>query len=343
MSNLYSTKTNLPLFFTQKTYQESANFLKSKLPKNLQTIDIGIICGSGLGGLADLVSDKVEIEYKFATSQPKDIPHFAISTTPGHVGKLVFGKLRGHRVICMVGRKHIYEGHHVIHTTYPVRVMHSMGVQTLLVTNAAGGLNPSFHVGEFMVISDHASMPGLSALNPLIGPNIEEFGPRFPPMSDAYSLDLRVLAFLAAKKIGLPTEGGPEGRALREGVYGFVVGPSFESRAEARFLRDSLGVDVVGMSTVSEVIVARHCGMDVLGLSLVTNMVVNSKSSSAKDIAEKYLKENEVAVGGRLVKGLVDHDGAAANHEEVLTTGLARVEDFQNLVVAILELMPLKI
>ncbi|KAJ3122587.1 hypothetical protein HK098_002723, partial [Nowakowskiella sp. JEL0407] len=322
--------------------------------------DIGIICGSGLGGLANLLQDSVEFHYK-------DIPHFAVSTTPGHVGKLVIGKLAGRKVVCMVGRKHMYEGHHAIHTTYPIRIMKTLGVETLIVTNAAGGLNSSYHIGEFMVISDHVSLPGLSAFNPLIGPNIDEFGPRFPAISDAYDLELRVLAFLAAKKIGLPVPGqdslgknlsvsesekvadGPviltqpvDGRGLREGVYGFVGGPSFESRAEARFLRDALGADVVGMSTVSEVIVARHCGMKVLGLSLVTNMVAVSVGADSKQIAERIWMTDGANVNFENIKKLrlIENESPVANHEEVLATGNARVDDFQKLVVSIVEMLP---
>ena len=166
----------------------------------------------------------------------------------GHEGKLVFGMLSGQPTVCMVGRKHMYEGHASIKTAYPIRVMSLLGAKTLIVTNAVGGLNLEYKVGDIMVISDHISFPGIAGQNPLIGKNIIEFGDRFPAISDAYEFDLRVLAFRAANLIGI------EDSVMKEGVYAYVAGPSFETRAEARFLK-AAGADVVGMSTVPEVIV----------------------------------------------------------------------------------------
>jgi len=187
----------------------------------------------------------------------------------GHAGKLVFGHLGESNMptVFMVGRYHFYEGHTLQHCTFPVRVMKVLGVEWLIVTNACGSLNPEHKVGDIAVLNDHLSVPGMSGFNPLIGANLDSFGPRFPAVSDAYTYALRRIAFEAAFSIGWAEDD------IREGVYAFVAGPSYETRAEARQLA-AMGADVVGMSTVPEVIVARHSGIKVLGLSLITNAVV---------------------------------------------------------------------
>ncbi|KAJ3219490.1 hypothetical protein HDU67_000903 [Dinochytrium kinnereticum] len=301
-------------YFSPATYQEAADHLKNALPESLKSIEVGVVCGSGLGGLASTLQEpRVEFEYK-------DIPHFALSTVPGHAGKLVFGFLSGKPTVCMVGRKHAYEGHSLLRTVFAIRIMSLLGAHTLVVTNAAGGLNPNFNVGDIMIIEDHLNLPGIAGLSALIGPNIDSFGPRFPAVSDAYDFELRLTAFKAAKAVGLPDS------CMREGVYSFVAGPSFESRAEARFLRNN-GADCVGMSTVPEVVVARHIGMRVLGISLITNAVNQSFGKSAKAVA-----------AGEAVNS-VDNEGKA-NHEEVLATSAARSAEMQGLVQKIVETLP---
>lgn len=226
----------------------AAEFIKSKIEGEYE---IGIICGSGLGGLCDRVENPVYVNYA-------DIPNFPVSTAPGHIGRFVFGTLSGKKVVCMQGRVHYYEGYSPEDVIMPVRVMKLLGVQNLIVTNAAGGINESFSVGDIMLITDHINFTGV---NPLIGKNDDRFGVRFPDMSFAYSPALRKKAIECAKKIGL---------SLREGVYIGCSGPSYETPAEIRAFR-TLGADTVGMSTVMEVIAANHCKMDVLGFSLVAN------------------------------------------------------------------------
>jgi purine-nucleoside phosphorylase len=215
----------------------------------------GLILGSGLGDLVAEMRDATAIPYG-------EIPHFLRSTVAGHVGRLLLGMLEDAPVVVMQGRFHFYEGYALQALTLPVRVMKVLGAQTLIVTNAAGGLNPAYHPGDFMLISDHINMPGLAGANPLVGPNDERLGERFPPLARAYDAELRALAHTVAAA-------RPE-ITLHEGVYAMVGGPSFETGAELRFLR-MIGADAVGMSTAPEVVVARHMGMRVLGLSLITN------------------------------------------------------------------------
>ncbi|KAI8611670.1 nucleoside phosphorylase domain-containing protein [Chytriomyces sp. MP71] len=303
-------------YFNLETYSTSANWLKSHLPEGMKQPEVLVICGSGLGGLADtLDAPRVEFEYK-------DIPNFAVSTVAGHVGKLVFGYLSGKLTVCMVGRKHAYEGHSLLRTVFPIRVARLLGTQTLLVTNAAGGLNTAFNVADIMVIEDHVCLPGLAGLSALVGPNLDAFGPRFPPTSDAYDYALRVLAFRASREVGIPAA------AMREGVYCMVAGPSYESRAEARVLR-GFGGDAVGMSTVPEVIVARHAGMKVLGLSLITNHVNQSEGKSARS----------EAFDGETTGNQSKHDDNLVNHQEVLETSAKRSKDMQQLIKTIVKLM----
>lgn len=212
---------------------------------------IGIILGTGLGGLVNEIEVKHEISYDA-------IPHFPISTVESHHGKLIFGKVNGKNVVAMQGRFHFYEGYTMQQITYPVRVMKFLGVKTLLVSNACGGMNPLFRRGDVMIMVDHINMLGD---NPLIGKNEDELGPRFPDMSEPYNLELIELA----ENIALENK-----IKVQKGVYVAVPGPNLETKAEYRFLR-AIGADVVGMSTIPENIVANHMGMKVLGISIVTD------------------------------------------------------------------------
>ena len=237
--------------------------------------DIGVILGSGLGDYAEALEDAVKLPYS-------EIPGFPRSTVAGHAGMWCCGTLHGKRVVMMQGRFHYYEGYGMKDVTLPVRVMQKIGVKTLIVTNAAGGVNLGYHPGELMVIGDIFSM---TAQNPLIGPNLDAFGPRFPDMSCAFDKELRALAHECANE---------QGFALREGVYAQMTGPTYETPAEIRMLR-TLGADAVGMSTVPEVIVARHGGMRVLGISCITNM--------AAGILDQPLNHAEVTETANRVKG----------------------------------------
>jgi purine-nucleoside phosphorylase len=229
--------------------QNAAEFLKNKYTGQPK---IGLILGSGLGVLADEIEEPVKIPYN-------EIPDFPVSTVEGHAGQLVFGRLNGIEVVAMQGRFHYYEGYSFDKVTFPVRVMNEMGVEKLIVTNAAGGVNESYSPGDLMLISDHINNMGS---NPLIGPNDSRMGPRFPDMSEAYSKELRKLARGLAEKLNLK---------IQEGVYVGNTGPTYETPAEVRMLR-TMGGDAVGMSTVPEVIVAQHSGMKVLGISCISNM-----------------------------------------------------------------------
>lgn len=237
--------------------------------------DIGVILGSGLGDYAEALEDAVKLPYS-------EIPGFPRSTVAGHAGMWCCGTLYGKRVVMMQGRFHYYEGYGMKDVTLPVRVMQKIGVKTLVVTNAAGGVNLGYHPGELMVIGDMFSM---TAQNPLIGPNLDAFGPRFPDMSCAFDKELRALAHECANE---------QGFALREGVYAQMTGPTYETPAEIRMLR-TLGADAVGMSTVPEVIAARHGGMRVLGISCITNM--------AAGILDQPLNHAEVTETANRVKG----------------------------------------
>ncbi|XP_030608731.1 purine nucleoside phosphorylase-like isoform X1 [Archocentrus centrarchus] len=252
---------------------------------------VGIVCGSGLGGLAEMIKDPQIFKYS-------DIPNFPRSTVHGHAGRLVFGTLKGKPCVCMQGRFHLYEGYPIQKITLPMRVFKLMGVETMIMTNAAGGLNQDYKVGDIMIIKDHINMPGFSGVNPLSGPNDDRFGLRFPCMSDAYDRKLRKLAHDVAAELGYSD-------FLREGVYCVLGGPSFETIAECRMLH-RIGADAVGMSTVHEVIVARHAGMRCFALSLISNRAVMDYDSEEK-----------------------------ATHEEVLETGKLRAEQMEKLVSTI--------
>lgn len=260
-----------------------------------------IICGSGLGGIADLVRQSVEISYD-------KIPGFKTSTVPGHAGKLLFGYIGENMVpvMCMVGRLHFYEGYNFSDTTFPVRLAKRLGVSSVIVTNAAGGINETYRPGDLMVINDHINLPGLGGYHPLRGPNLEEFGPRFQPLSDAYDLELR-RQFLITAKNTLKLH-----RTIHEGTYVFAAGPTFETRAEVRMIR-AIGGDAVGMSTVPEVIVARHSSMRVLAVSLITNAGVGAKPAGA-------LEEQPPL------------DEGMASHDEVLEAANEASKDVQTIV-----------
>ncbi len=215
---------------------------------------IAMILGSGLGSLAETI-DKPEI-IPFT-----EIPHWPVSTVVGHMGRLIAGSLQKKNILVMQGRTHYYEGYSMPVIGFPIRVLQRLGIEILIVTNAAGAVNPAFEPGDLMLITDHLNLIGMAGLNPLRGPNLDEFGPRFPDMSRTYDRDLLALARRFAKENGL---------TLHEGVYACLAGPSFETPADLRFLR-LVGADAVGMSTVPEVIVARHGGTRVLGISGISN------------------------------------------------------------------------
>ncbi len=245
----------------------AAEYLRDRLPGQP---DIGLILGTGLGGFANLLKDTVTIPYG-------DIPHFPVSTAPYHKGQLVAGTVAGKSVIILQGRIHYYEGYTMEQVVFPIRVLKLLGVKTLFVTNAVGAINSDFQVGDLMMITDHIKFFNDS---PLRGKNIDAFGPRFNDMSDAYTGRLRALAAELAETLHIP---------LREGVYAYMPGPSYETPAEIRML-GILGADVVGMSTVPEVLCAAHAGMEVFGLSFCTNMA----AGICKEI--KHLDFTKVAI-----------------------------------------------
>lgn len=233
--------------------QETATYLKGKINTHPET---AIILGTGLGSLVHEIADKYEIDYK-------DIPHFPLSTVEGHSGKLIFGKLGDKDIMAMQGRFHYYEGYSMKEVTFPVRVMHALGIKTLFVSNAAGGMNPDFEIGDLMVITDHINF---FPEHPLRGKNIP-YGPRFPDMSEAYNKELINKADIIAAEKGIK---------LQHGIYIGTQGPTFETPAEYKMFH-ILGADAVGMSTVPEVIVANHCGINVFGVSVITDLGVEGK------------------------------------------------------------------
>jgi purine-nucleoside phosphorylase len=212
---------------------------------------LGIILGTGLGRLADEIKVSHVLPYE-------EIPHFPVSTVESHYGRLIFGTLAGTPVVAMQGRFHLYEGYSPVQVTFPVRVLAGLGVGTLMISNAAGGMNPLFKRGDLMLITDHINLLGT---NPLTGPNISEWGPRFPDMSEPYDMKLREIAEARALELGIK---------LQQGVYVAVLGPNLETKAEYRFLRQ-IGADVVGMSTVPEVVAARHMNIRVMAISVITD------------------------------------------------------------------------
>ncbi|CAD6884594.1 unnamed protein product [Tilletia laevis] len=337
----------------------------------------GIVCGSGLSGLAASLVDKVEVPYS-------QIPGFAHSSVAGHGSALAFGYLTSAEnpkkrvpVVACLGRFHYYEGYALDQVVFPVRVMRCLGVQAVVITNAAGAINPKFEVGTIVALHDHISLPSLTASNPLIGPNLA-FGPRFPPLSNAYDVPLRMALFRAAKKLNLlgaplpksdassisagvehtaavvanasdPNSASDTGTAadstanstassvansVQEGTYAWALGPTYESRAECRFLL-AAGADCVGMSTVPEVIAATHSGMRVLVLSLMTNKVVVSPYFDCRTALaeESEGEEGKVDVGKAVA---AKEKAEAANHEEVLEVGRKRANDMRRLVETVI-------
>lgn len=258
--------------------EEAAAAIRQALPAGFQPT-VAIVLGSGLGALADEVQDATMLDYR-------DIPHFPLSTIPGHQGRLVMGSLQGTPVLIMQGRTHAYEGYSMQQVTLPIRAFRSLGIMILILTNASGGLNPAFAAGEPMLIVDHLNMVGLGGANPLRGPHDPALGVRFLDMSKTYDRELRELALAAAAEAGVP---------LHQGVYAGLGGPTFETPAEARFLR-LIGADAVGMSTVPEAIVARHGGMRVLGLSGISNLVIDRVDAEGETSHEEVL-----AAGQQLV------------------------------------------
>ncbi len=261
--------------------EETAEFLRQELSEIPET---ALVLGTGLGYFADFLEEKTEIPYS-------KIPHFPVSTAPDHAGRLVCGKLCGKSVLIMQGRIHYYEGYSMDEVVYPIRVFRKLGIRKLFLTNAVGSINQSYHVGDLVLISDH-----IKFFNdmPLRGKNIDEFGPRFPDMSDAYSKELRAAAKRIAENARIP---------LREGIYAYMPGPCFETPAEIRMLR-TLGADVVGMSTVPEVICAVHAGMKVLVLSFVTNLA----AGMLEEIQELEYTEDSKNHFNRFITNLICAD-----------------------------------
>lgn len=268
----------------KKKIMESVDFIENHV--KIQP-EIGIILGTGLGALADEIKKKTVIDYG-------DIPHFPLSTVESHHGKLIIGKLGGKNIVAMQGRFHFYEGYSMEQITLPVRVMKFLGAKTLIVSNAAGGLNPNFRKGDIMVIVDHINLLGQ---NPLIGPNDDSIGPRFPDMSEPYSKELIKIAMQAALDNKIRVE---------RGVFVAMTGPSLETRAEYRFLRQ-IGADAVGMSTVPEDIVAVHMGMKVCGFSVITDECFPDALVPA-DVNEiiRVAKENEPKLT-KLMKTVIEN------------------------------------
>lgn len=261
---------------TKADYEKAVAVIGSKA--RLQPA-IGLVLGSGLGGLADTLEDRVAIPYS-------EIPGWPPSTVLGHSGQLVIGTLEGQPVVAQQGRAHLYEGYTPQQVTFPIRVMHFLGVRSIILTNAAGGLNRNFQVGDLMLLNDHINFVGMGGNNPLVGPNDDTIGPRFPGMTQTYDADLRRLALRVAAEVGI---------TLHEGVYVCLSGPNFETPAEIRMLR-TLGADAVGMSTVHEVLVARHAGMRVIAYSGITNVCIDSIDTSLEASHEEVLDAGVILV-----------------------------------------------
>ena len=285
----------MPSHFDLADYDRAADFVRAQTVRHGVRRSarglIGLVLGSGLNPLAESIEDAIAIPFE-------GIPHFPASTVVGHEGRLIVGQLAGQAVMAMQGRIHLYEGYTAAEITLPIRMMHRLGVETLILTNAAGGMNADFHAGDLMLIVDHINFVGMAGHNPLIGPNIESFGLRFPSMTETYAPLLRRLALETARDLNI---------TLRQGVYAYVAGPNFETPAEVRFLR-LVGGDAVGMSTVPEALVGVHAGMQVLGISTITNMAVDQLDTDLE-----------------------------TNHEEVLETGKKVVPQLTRLLTGVLE------
>ena len=272
-------------FITEEGINEAVEFIQGKTKIKPR---VGMILGSGLGPL----SEEVELGVAFPS---KDVPGWPASTVEGHTGRLVFGELEGQQVIVLQGRAHYYEGHSMAKIGLPIRVMQKLGIEMLIVTNAAGAVDPEFEPGELMLITDHINYIGMAGLTPLRGPNLDAYGPRFPDMSRAYDPDLMDIARRVAKTESIP---------MQEGVYICLAGPSFETPADLRFLR-GIGVDAVGMSTVPEVTIARHGGTRVMGVSGISNKA--NLDGDTVTTHEEVLEAGEVIVPrlASLIKGVL--------------------------------------
>lgn len=272
-------------FLSLQQINSAVNFIKPYIEVQPE---IGLILGSGLGELAEAIENQVVIS-------THDIPNWPQSTVKGHKGSLVIGQLEGKNVIVLQGRTHFYEGHNISQLGLPVRVMHKLGIKTLILTNAAGGINSTFTPGDIMLITDHIGLLTMTGTNPLLGPNLDEFGPRFPDMSHIYTPELIDIAEKISDDLGLN---------VKKGVYVCLSGPSFETAAEIRFLR-AIGADAVGMSTVPEAIVARHGGLHILGISGISNQVAQDGTNLATH--EEVLEAGKIIVPklSMLIKALL--------------------------------------
>jgi len=274
---------------TRQLVQETADYIAER---SASQPTVGLVLGSGLGALAEQVADPTVVDYR-------DIPHFPASTVQGHSGRLVLGQLGNASVVLMQGRVHYYEGYSAAEITLPIRAMQLLGVDTVILTNAAGGIRPDLRPGSLMAIEDHINFCGMAGANPLRGANDDTLGPRFPGMSRAYDPQLLERLFAVAEA---------QGAALARGVYAMLAGPNFETPAEVRMLR-TLGADAVGMSTVPEALVARHGGMRVMGVSMISNVAIDQ---------------------------FVDDPSLMPNHEEVLEAGQQAVPILAGLLTGLL-------
>lgn len=275
--------------------------IQEQLPKEYASPKVGILCGSGQASLAQLMTQPFVIPYA-------DIPHMTQSTVSGHESKLVIGKINNVLTACFLGRLHYYEGHSLMATVFPVRILARLGVCSVLITNAAGAIDESFCVGDIVVLSDHISFLNMAGINPLRGDNLPYFGPRFPSMTEPYHRESSRLVSKAARLAGIKKE------SVRRGIYVGLGGPSYETRAEIRFLR-LIGGSVVGMSTVPEVVAAVHASLNVIAISLVTNLGISHK------------EHDEI------------HDMPAPTHEEVLLASKSRASDMEKLVFHLVPLI----
>ncbi len=275
--------------YSRGDYQRAAEVVQSH--SDLRPT-IGLILGSGLGKLADAFNERVSVPYE-------RIPGWPLSTVEGHQGQLVIGEFAGQIIAAQQGRAHFYEGYSMAEVTFPIRVMKALGIGSLLLTNAAGGLNPRYQVGDLMLLEDHINLPGMAGANPLMGPNDETLGPRFLGMSQAYDRRLRQRALDVARERDIP---------LHSGVYFGLSGPFFETPAEIRMIR-ALGGDAVGMSTVNEVLAARHAGMRVMACSGVTNRAIDAVDTELETNHEEVLEAGEIIVPRltTILKGLLSN------------------------------------
>ncbi len=260
----------------QEIYKKAIDVIRQYTDK---TPEIGLVLGSGLGKLADTLENRVAIAYD-------KIPGWPQSTVAGHSGQLVIGELEGKIVVAQQGRAHFYEGYDLKQVTFPIRIMYYLGVRTLILTNAAGGLNVNYSAGDVMLLQDHINFVGMAGFSPLRGPNDDEIGPRFPGMVQSYDRELRAIARDVARENNI---------TLREGVYVCLAGPTFETPAEVRMLR-ILGADAAGMSTAHEVVVARHAGMRVMACSGITNVAIDSPDVEFETNHEEVLETGKVIV-----------------------------------------------